>query len=220
MKNLIRATLILALLITNKNFSQEVEVDSILPVMLDEVIVSTPFGETADENVIKVTKVDLAKMSAVNTQTMKDVLARNTRTFIYIHRTWYIQTKYQRLSSNRVVVYNQNMRYENQQWGDEHGIDIATGGVSSVELIKGPASILYGSDAIGGVLYFNPQKYLKYNGTKGDFSTFYNTNYSGFNSTIGVSTTIDEFSLIARASVVENGDYSKIKKTRWLRGAL
>ena len=75
MKNLIRATLILALLITNKNFSQEVEVDSILPVMLDEVIVSTPFGETADENVIKVTKVDLAKMSAVNTQTMKDVLA-------------------------------------------------------------------------------------------------------------------------------------------------
>ena len=66
MKNLIRATLILALLITNKNFSQEVEVDSILPVMLDEVIVSTPFGETADENVIKVTKVDLAKMSAVN----------------------------------------------------------------------------------------------------------------------------------------------------------
>ena len=42
MKNLIRATLILALLITNKNFSQEVEVDSILPVMLDEVIVSTP----------------------------------------------------------------------------------------------------------------------------------------------------------------------------------
>ena len=67
MKNLIRATLILALLITNKNFSQEVEVDSILPVMLDEVIVSTPFGETADENVIKVTKVDLAKMSAVNT---------------------------------------------------------------------------------------------------------------------------------------------------------
>ena len=52
MKNLMRATLILALLITNKNFSQEVEVDSILPVMLDEVIVSTPFGETADENVV------------------------------------------------------------------------------------------------------------------------------------------------------------------------
>ena len=212
MKNLIRATLILALLITNKNFSQEVEVDSILPVMLDEVIVSTPFGETADQNVIKVTKVDLAKMSAVNTQTMKDVLAETPGLSFISTGPGIYKPNIRGLSSNRVVVYNQNMRYENQQWGDEHGIDIATGGVSSVELIKGPASILYGSDAIGGVLYFNPQKYLKYNGTKGDFSTFYNTNYSGFNSTIGVSTTIDEFSLIARASVVENGDYSGSKR--------
>ena len=212
MKNLIRATLILALLITNKNFSQEVEVDSILPVMLDEVIVSTPFGETADDNVIKVTKVDLAKMSAVNTQTMKDVLAETPGLSFISTGPGIYKPNIRGLSSNRVVVYNQNMRYENQQWGDEHGIDIATGGVSSVELIKGPASILYGSDAIGGVLYFNPQKYLKYNGTKGDFSTFYNTNYSGFNSTIGVSTTIDEFSLIARASVVENGDYSGSKR--------
>ena len=212
MKNLIRATLILALLITNKNFSQEVEVDSILPVMLDEVIVSTPFGETADENVIKVTKVDLAKMSAVNTQTMKDVLGETPGLSFISTGPGIYKPNIRGLSSNRVVVFNQNIRYENQQWGDEHGIDIATGGVSSVELIKGPASILYGSDAIGGVLYFNPQKYLKYNGTKGDFSTFYNTNYSGFNSTIGVSTTIDEFSLIARASVVENGDYSGSKR--------
>ena len=61
MKNLIRATLILALLITNKNFSQEVEVDSILPVMLDEVIVSTPFGETADENVIKLSLIHISE---------------------------------------------------------------------------------------------------------------------------------------------------------------
>ena len=208
MKNLIRATLILALLITNKNFSQEVEIDSILPVYLDEVIVSTPFGETADDNVIKVTKVDLAKMSAVNTQTMKDVLGETPGLSFISTGPGIYKPNIRGLSSNRVVVFNQNIRYENQQWGDEHGIDIATGGVSSVELIKGPASILYGSDAIGGVLYFNPQQYLKYNGTKGDFSTFYNTNYSGFNSTIGVSTTIDEFSLIARASVVENGDYS------------
>ena len=117
MKNLIRATLILALLITNKNFSQEVEIDSILPVYLDEVIVSTPFGETADDNVIKVTKVDLAKMSAVNTQTMKDVLGETPGlSFISTGPSIY-KPNIRGLSSNRVVVFNQNIRYENQQWG-------------------------------------------------------------------------------------------------------
>jgi iron complex outermembrane receptor protein len=44
---------------------------------------------------------------------------------------------------------------ENQQFYDEHGLGLNDAGVESVEVIKGPASLLYGSDALGGVLYFN-----------------------------------------------------------------
>lgn len=56
------------------------------------------------------------------------------------------------LGYNRVVIINDGIKQEGQQWGDEHGIEIDEYSVNKVELIKGPASVIYGSDALGGVI--------------------------------------------------------------------
>jgi iron complex outermembrane receptor protein len=56
------------------------------------------------------------------------------------------------LGYNRLVVVNDGMRQEGQQWGDEHGIEIDEYSVNKVEVLKGPASIMYGSDALAGVI--------------------------------------------------------------------
>ncbi len=56
------------------------------------------------------------------------------------------------LGYNRIVVVNDGIRQEGQQWGDEHGIEIDPQAVHSVEILKGPASLMYGSDALAGVL--------------------------------------------------------------------
>jgi len=56
------------------------------------------------------------------------------------------------LGYNRVVVVNDGIRQEGQQWGDEHGIEIDEFSVSKVEILKGPASLAYGSDAMAGVI--------------------------------------------------------------------
>jgi iron complex outermembrane receptor protein len=56
------------------------------------------------------------------------------------------------LSSNRVLVLADGQRLETQQWGDEHGPQVEAGEADRVEVIRGPASVLYGSDAIGGVV--------------------------------------------------------------------
>ena len=77
------------------------------------------------------------------------------------------------------------MKHENQQWGAEHGMDISGFGVESVELIKGPMSVLYGSDAIGGVLYVNPDSYSNED-MEVEIGSFYNSNYSGFTNNLGV----------------------------------
>jgi iron complex outermembrane receptor protein len=56
------------------------------------------------------------------------------------------------LGYNRVVVVNDGIKQEGQQWGDEHGIEIDELNVNKVEILKGPASLTYGSDALAGVV--------------------------------------------------------------------
>ncbi len=57
------------------------------------------------------------------------------------------------LSYNRVIVIKNGIRQEGQQWGDEHGIEIDLHSVDRIEILKGPGSLLYGSDALGGVIH-------------------------------------------------------------------
>jgi iron complex outermembrane recepter protein len=56
------------------------------------------------------------------------------------------------LTSTNVLVMDNGQRLETQQWGDEHGPNIEATSAERVEIIKGPASVLYGSDAVGGVV--------------------------------------------------------------------
>ena len=56
------------------------------------------------------------------------------------------------LGFNRVVVLENNIKHEAQQWGADHGLEIDQYAVDNVEVLKGPASLMVGSDAIGGVI--------------------------------------------------------------------
>lgn len=56
------------------------------------------------------------------------------------------------LGFNRMAVTEDGVKHEGQQWGDDHGLEIDQFAIDRAEVIKGPAALLYGSDAIGGVL--------------------------------------------------------------------
>lgn len=60
------------------------------------------------------------------------------------------------LGFNRVVVVDKGVKHEGQQWGADHGLEIDQFAAGKVELIKGAASFIYGSDAIGGVVDVKP----------------------------------------------------------------
>ena len=56
------------------------------------------------------------------------------------------------LGFNRVAVAENGIKHEAQEWGADHGLEIDQFSVERVEVIKGPASLMYGANAIGGVI--------------------------------------------------------------------
>ncbi len=60
------------------------------------------------------------------------------------------------LHSNRITLLNNGVRQEGQQWGQEHGPEVDPFVASELSVVKGAATVRYGSDAIGGVVLMRP----------------------------------------------------------------
>ena len=91
------------------------------------------------------------------------------------------------LGYNRVVVMSEGVRQEGQQWGDEHGVEVDGGAVHSVEILKGPASLMYGSDAMAGVVILHSQPIQPEGGLSGNISTEYQTNNGLFSYSLNMA---------------------------------
>jgi iron complex outermembrane recepter protein len=80
------------------------------------------------------------------------------------------------LGYNRVLTLYDGIRQEGQQWGDEHGEEVDDYAVDRVEVIKGPSSLIYGSDALAGVVNLIPFPPVTDGDLIGSFLSEYQTN--------------------------------------------
>jgi iron complex outermembrane receptor protein len=80
------------------------------------------------------------------------------------------------LSSNRVVTLSNGVKQQGQQWGDEHGVEIDQYSADRVEVLRGAASLMYGSDALGGVINILDGLPAPEGTLRGEFLTNYATN--------------------------------------------
>ena len=111
------------------------------------------------------------------------------------------------LGYNRILSLYDGLRQEGQQWGDEHGIEIDQYGIDHVELIKGPASLSYGSDALAGVVNFIPTQPAPEGKIKGEIVTDYQTNNKYIGGTAMLSGTKNGFEWMGRISHKQAIDY-------------
>jgi iron complex outermembrane receptor protein len=90
------------------------------------------------------------------------------------------------LGYNRILTLYDGTRQEGQQWGDEHGIEVDEFAIDRIEVVKGPASLTYGSDALAGVVNLIPAQPVPAGTIKSSFSGEYQSNNGMFGGSIGV----------------------------------
>ena len=104
------------------------------------------------------------------------------------------------LGYNRILTLYDGIRQEGQQWGDEHGIEVDQYNINRVEVIKGPASLSYGSDALAGVVNLIPTQFAPEGKTLGDIVADYQTNNKMFGGSAMLSQTKNGIEWLARIS--------------------
>lgn len=174
---------------------------------MEEVIVSTPFHQLQSENVMKVERESLSELTRKGAINLSDGITQIAGVESLTTGVGIGKPVIRGLSSNRVLVYTQGVRLENQQYGDEHGLGINSKGIASVEVIKGPASLLYGSDAIGGVLYLNPENFASAGNTHAAIDMDYYSNTQGYQFSGMAKTSGEKLKFLARGSYAAHSDY-------------
>lgn len=127
-------------------------------VYLDEVVVTGGTRSTLiKENPLSITLISTKQIERTTESTIIDVLAKNTPGLNVLKTGPNISKPFiHGLGYNRVLTLYDGIRQEGQQYGDEHGIEVDDYNLDHAEVIKGPASLLYGSDAIAGVVSLFP----------------------------------------------------------------
>lgn len=110
------------------------------------------------------------------------------------------------LGFNRVLVAENGIKHEGQQWGDDHGLEIDQYAIDQAEVIKGPASLTYGSDAIGGVINLksNTMPLKKF---AGQVNLFGRTNNESIGSSVRLTGRNGKFWYKANATWMDYADY-------------
>jgi iron complex outermembrane receptor protein len=120
------------------------------------------------------------------------------------------------LYGNRVLTLLSGLRFDNQQWQDEHGLGLSSAGIDRVEVIKGPMSILYGTDAVGGVLNVIEERKAPEDKIAFDINTSFHSNTLGSSTDLGVKGNRNNRWWRARVGFESHGDYSDGSNTRAL----
>ena len=122
---------------------------------LQEITISGSSTQVQNQNPFHIETRKLSELTNISAINMGEVIARIPGVYQASLGNGISKPVIRGLQGMRVVSLLNGLRMEGQQWGGDHGMGISELGIGAVEVIKGPSSLLYGADALGGVIYFS-----------------------------------------------------------------
>jgi iron complex outermembrane receptor protein len=153
------------------------------------------------ENPVAIYVINEKTIDRTSESNIIDVLAKNTPGLTSVKSGPNVSKPFIRgLGYNRVLTLYDGIRQEGQQWGDEHGIEVDAYDIQNAEVIKGPASLMYGTDALAGVVSLFPYKPKLRNGVEGRYISEFQSNNSLIGNGLRWSIVKNKWSFALRSS--------------------
>lgn len=112
------------------------------------------------------------------------------------------------MHSSRIIVMNNGVRLQDQEWGIEHAPNVDLNAAESVSVIKGAGALAYGSDAIGGVVILNPKNPIRKDSLFGSSIAGFQTNGRAYNFATSLHKTFKKgYFIDANATYKRFGDF-------------
>ena len=173
----------------------------------DEVVVSGVYNSTQHDNAVKIDVLKLYPHTIKITPNFSEVLTQIPGVDMISKGSGVSKPVIRGLSMNDILVLNNGVRFENYQYSSHHPLGIDEFGIEDVEIIKGPASLLYGSDAIGGVINFIKEKPAPVGTVVGDYNLQLFSNTLGMTNNFGLKGASNKFFGGIRVGQKTNADF-------------
>ncbi len=157
-----------------------------ISVEMEEIVVSGGYSSTQHNNAVKIDILKLNPLTMFNTPNFSEALTKVPGVDMISKGSGVSKPVIRGLSMNDILVLNNGVRFENYQYSSHHPLGIDEFGIENVEIIKGPASLLYGSDAIGGVINFIKEKPAPIGSVVGDYNMQLFSNTLGMTNNLGI----------------------------------
>jgi len=177
------------------------------PIEAEQIVISGGYSATQHENAVKIDILKVNTLQVKNTPNFMEVLTKIPGVDMISKGPGVSKPVIRGLSMNDILVLNNGVRFENYQYSSHHPLGIDEFGIEDVEVIKGPASLLYGSDAIGGVINFIKEKPAPVGTITGDYNLQLFSNTLGMTNNLGIKGASKKFFGGIRAGQKTNADF-------------